>query len=75
MHHFLVSLTPSQNVVIPGTTVPFICEFVNSGGGLWQFHWLVNGTRLENLSLGDRIVDYMSSVTKIGLIAIDATCS
>ncbi len=56
----LVSLTPSQDVVTtPGRSVPFVCESINSRG-LRQLHWLVNGTRLEDLSLGDRVEDYMS---------------
>ena len=46
-------------VTTPGRAVPFLCESINSDG-LRQLYWLVNGTRLEDLNLGDRVNEYVS---------------
>ncbi len=51
-------------VTTPGLAVPFICESINSDG-LQQFHWLVNGTRLQDLNLSDRVDDYVSHRTGV----------
>ncbi len=57
-------LQPLQEVATPGRTAPFICEAINSND-IQQFHWLVNGTRLEYSNLGDRVDDYVSHTTAV----------
>ncbi len=55
LYHVTVTLTPDQNVVIPGTLqATYICHFINNDGNI-QYHWLVNDTQLENFNLGDRV--------------------
>ncbi len=56
LYHVTVTLTPDKNVVIPGTLqATYICHFINNNGNIQQYHWLVNGTQLEDLNLGDGI--------------------
>ena len=45
-----VILQAHEEVITPGLTAPFLCQVINNSG-LRQFHWLLNGTRLENLNL------------------------
>ncbi len=58
---------PLQEVVTPGITAPFTCEVINNND-VEQLHWLVNGTRLEDLNLGDSVADFMSQSRVRGLV-------
>ena len=56
LYHVTVTLTPDKNVVIPGTLqATYICHFINNNGNIQQYHWLVNGTQLEDLNLGNGV--------------------
>ena len=56
LYHVTVTLTPDQNVVIPRTLqATYICNFINNNGNIQQYHWLVNGTQLEDLNLGNGV--------------------
>ncbi len=37
--------------ILPAT---YVCHFISNDGNI-QYQWLVNGTRLEDLNLGDRV--------------------
>ena len=41
----------------------YLCHYINNNGNIQQYHWLVNGTRLEDLNLGDRVQDFMTRTT------------
>ncbi len=41
-------------MTIPGVMSTFLCQSINSGG-IQQFKWLVNGTRLKDLNQTERI--------------------
>ncbi len=55
-----MTVEPQEKVITPGGIAIFHCEIINNND-MRQLYWLVNGTRLEDLKLGDdRVNDYMS---------------
>ena len=57
-------------VVTPGMEASFICRVFSDDGQL--YNWLVNGTQLEEINLGDRVEEFGSHHIRI-LVLLDVS--